>query len=54
MGRAAAPVRLGPDGTLMAPAVTEVLAFVNPPLFDGWGDFQSKALAFFHDYRNEG
>ncbi len=46
-GRAAAPARLAPDGTIMAPVVTEVPAFVNPPLFDGWGDFQDKALAFF-------
>src|SRR6266550_5309770 len=47
MGREVAPARLGPDGTVMALAVTEVPAFANPPPFDGWGDFQDKALAFF-------
>ncbi len=37
-GRAAAPARLAPYGTMMVPAVTEVPVFINPPLFDGWGD----------------
>src|SRR6266550_3628000 len=46
-GRAAVPARLAPDGTMMTPAITEVPAFVNPLPFDGWGDFQEKALAFF-------
>ncbi len=27
--------------------VRAVAPFVNPPPFDGWGDFQDKALAFF-------
>src|SRR6266550_5727208 len=47
MGRTAAPARLAPDGTIMTPAVAEVTPFINLPPFDGWGDFQDKALAFF-------
>jgi len=32
------------DGTVMTPAVTEIPPFEHPPPFDGWKDFEDKAM----------